>query len=189
MLCGGRPRRAARRDPQRRRPHRPPEPAPRARRRVPALRHAARARHGRRPDDVLVPGLPAPRPESGLDGLAPARRTASAASSWLIPVAASRSVAVERIWPTITLTEMLPGALEHVGGGRRGLQRRLAHTRRRARGGRACRRRRARPAARSRSASATSGGTFSVSRIARIAPRASTRTLRTARSIRAAAAA
>ena len=41
---------------QGRRPHRPPEPAPRARGPVPAVRNRARARDGRGPDDVLVPG-------------------------------------------------------------------------------------------------------------------------------------
>ena len=65
-LSDGRPRRAAagdptvdaRRDPQGRRAHRPPDRPSRARWALPARRRRARAGDDRRPDDVLVPGLP-----------------------------------------------------------------------------------------------------------------------------------
>ena len=196
--------RAAMRDAirQRRRAHRPPEPAPRARRTLPAVRDGAGARDGRRPDDVLVPGVPGPERlrlgRGGALAATPAARAkpprrGRAASDRLGGLVvrscrcpASRSVAVERTWPTITLTDRLPVlsrtwvAVAAASARARGPRRRgrvLERSRRSARTA----------AASSRTASAICGGTFSSSRTARIVPRASTRTLRTARSIRAAA--
>ena len=74
---------------------------------------AARARHHRRAHHVLVPGLPAGLTgrRSALGrrrrpGRARARRRRPRGGS--APCRARRSTAVERIWPTITVTDMLP---------------------------------------------------------------------------------
>ena len=187
-------RRDARRDPQGRRPHRRASSPHRERGGAcPRCGTDARARDDRRPDDVLVPDLPAGgRRSVGDRALSASLRRAPHGARGLVvahPGAAQQVVAVERTWPTITLTDRLPVLLEHVRGavaaarsaGARAppstLRRVLERRPQRAHGGREVAQRvgDAR-AGRSRRASS-----------ARIAPRASTRTLRTARSIWAAA--